>query len=120
MEKINISIKNLYFILLIAFVSCNLRKDLTKFNISNKVIRNLENKNYIIIYFNQNCSYPSGFGNIYRNNIDFIVNEEDKDHIYTYNEELTIKKDFGIEIHFNKIINSLQYFFDRDFDENIK
>ena len=90
--KINIFIKYLYFILLIRFVSSNLGKNFTKFIINDNFLRDLETDNYIIIYFNQSCNYLSGFENQYRNNISFIINEEEKDYKYTSKEELFVKK----------------------------
>ena len=100
--KKNIFIKILYFLILIRFVG------------------NLNNDNYIIIYFNQSCSYPSGFGNQFRNHINYIVNEEKNDHKYESKEELFVNSGFRIEIHFNKTINSLRSFFDGCYDENMK
>ena len=42
--------------------------------ITNKAFpRNLEDDNYIIIIFNQDCYYSSGFLNIKRHNIDYII-----------------------------------------------
>ena len=45
------------------------------------------------------------------------MNEEKKDHKYKSKEELFVNRGFGIEIHFNKTINSLKSFFDGNYDE---
>ena len=81
--------------------------------------RNLDYDNYIILYFNKDCYYPYGFVNIYRNDIDFIINKKNKKKKYTKEESLNVTKDYGIEIHFNKYINSLYHFFDSEKDENM-
>ena len=79
----------------------------------------LDNDNYIILYFNKDCYYSYGFVNEYRNDIDFIINENNKNIIYTKEESLNVIKDYGIEIHFNKAIRSLEKFFDSKKDENM-
>ena len=79
----------------------------------------LDNDNYIILYFNKDCYYSYGFVNEYRNDIDFIINENNKNIIYTKEESLNVIKDYGIEIHFNKAIRSLEKFFDSEKDENM-
>ena len=92
-----------------------LRQDLTKFKMINKdninnvkrqITRNLEKDNYIVLYFIQDCYYSSGFVNEYRNDIDFIINENNKNIKYTKEEPFNVKKDYGIEIHFTKALNS--------------
>ena len=78
---------NISLIILIILVSYSKGKNLTILNMINKdnvnsvnsqIPRNLENDNYILLYFNQDCSYSSGFVNEYRNEIDFIINENNK------------------------------------------
>ena len=72
----------LYLIILACPLPYALRKDLTKHSIASKdtakrdFSRNLENDNYIIIYFNEKCSYFFGFQNEYRNNITYIIDEK--------------------------------------------
>ena len=113
MKKILFFVMNLYLIILEGF---NFRKDLIKFkmkdnnSVDNKFLRNLENDNYIVIYFNQDCYYSSGFQNIKRDNIDFIINEENKNNKYTSSQALYIHKGFKIEIHFKIEISDLNFF----------
>ena len=84
--------------------------------------RNLErdnaNDNYMLIYFKEDCNYQQ-FSNIYRTEISFIINKENNENL-TSKEILTIHKGFGIEIHFNKAIRNLEYFFSRGLDENMQ
>ena len=61
-----------------------------------EVQRNLDYDNYIILYFNKDCYYPYGFVNIYRNDIDFIINKKNKKKKYTKEESLNVTKDYGI------------------------
>ena len=74
---------------------------------------------YIILYFKEDCNYSEGFKNEYRNNISFIIERENNTKLNS-EETLFINKNFGIEIHFNSIINNLNYFFSRNYDENMK
>ena len=58
-----------------------LGKDLKNLKIEEEVSvhshtpRNLENNNYIVLYFNHDFFYSSGFVNEYRNDIDFFINK---------------------------------------------
>ena len=115
----------LYLIILVCPLPYALRKDLTKHSLTSKdsakkeFLRNLENDNYIIIYFNKDCYYPSGFTNIFRNNISYIFNDKTKMK-YSGQEYLPVYRAFGIEIHFNTTIKSLYFFFADNMDENMK
>ena len=84
--------------------------------------RNVEgtngNDNYMLIYFKEDCNYQK-FSNIYRTEISFIINKENNANL-TSKETLIIHKRFGIEIHFNKAIRNLEYFFSRGLDENMQ
>ena len=114
MRKILFFVMNLYLIILEGF---NFRKDLIKFKMANKdsidkkFPRNLEYDNYIVLYFNKDCYYASGFQNIKRDNINFIINEEYKYNKYTSSQALYIHKGFKIEIHFKIEISDLNFFF---------
>ena len=76
-------------------------------NINNQKRRNVENDNYIILYFNQDCNYSYGFINYYRYDIDYIINKNNKNIKYKGEEPLNVKKEYGIEIHFNKTIRNI-------------
>ena len=128
MEKISFLMIYLFFFRFVMPIPHKLRKDLAKLKMINKdrvnglksqISRNLENDNYIVLYFTQDCYYSSGFVNEYRNDIDFIINENNKNIKYTKEEQFYVRKDYGIEIHFNKAINSLNNFFDSNKDENM-
>ena len=84
--------------------------------------RNLNDDNFMILYFNQDCQYSSGFGleSRYRNDVDFIINGNIKIIKFAKNESFSVTKGIGIEIHFNKAINSLFRFFDRRKDKNME
>ena len=74
-------LKSFSLIILLVSASQILGKNLTKFkmlhkdNVNISTSRNLEKDNYIVLYFNQNCYYSSGFVNKYRSDIDFIINK---------------------------------------------
>ena len=73
-----------------------------------------EEKNYIIIYYNGETKYTS-FLNERRYNISKIVlGSEDKGP----QESFTISSSSGLEVHFNEVIKSLDYFFSKDYDSN--
>ena len=101
-KKRRIFIINIYFFILLGSISNNLGKDLIK-----NVPRNLENEcdNYIVLYYNHNCSYLSGFHNSYRNDIDFIIIKENNYSLLSNSEKFNIHKGFEIEIYF---INQLK------------
>ena len=128
MEKISFLMIYLFFFRFVMPIPHESKKDLTKLKMINKdsinelksqISRNLENDNYIVLYFTQDCYYSSGFVNEYRNDIDFIINENNKNIKYTKEEPFNVIKAYGIEIHFNKNISSLNSFFDSDKDENM-
>ena len=74
-----------------------------------------EEKNYIIIYYNGEIKYTS-FLNERRYNISKIVlGSEDKGP----QESFTISSSSGLEVHFNEVIKSLDYFFSKDYDSNV-
>ena len=116
------------FSLIIFSISASqiLGKNLTKYKIINEnnmegqTPRNLESDNYMVIYFNKDCKYSSGFVNIFRNDIDFIINK--KNYLkYKKESPFSVTKDYGIEIHFGKAINSLYRFFNYyNYDENMR
>lgn len=123
-----IFITNLSFFILVLLESLSLGKNLTKFKkinkdndniFNNQAPRYLENDNYIVIYFTNDCNYSSGFINDYRTDIDFIIQGDNKTK-YEKQDQLYIQKDNGIEIHFGKAINSLNSFFNSNEDENMK
>ena len=73
-----------------------------------------EEKNYIIIYYNGETKYTS-FLNERRYNISKIVlGSEDK----RPEEPFTISSSSGLEVHFNEVIKSLDFFFSKDYDPN--
>ena len=89
---------------------------------SNYVIRNLEetirNDSYMIIYFKKDCEYKE-FYNIYRRNISYIINQENNVKL-TSKTAFNINKEFGIEIHFETEVKSLEYFFSKGLDKNME
>ena len=115
-------LKSFSLIILLVSASQILGKNLTKFkmlhkdNVNISISRNLEKDNYIVLYFNQDCNYSSGFANEYRSDIDFIINKININIKYKKERPFNVTKDFGIEIHFNKAISSLNSYFDSDYD----
>ena len=117
--------------LLICFTSIILGKSFTKFqnkgidsiNSEKSFLRELEKKNeydsYIVLYFKEDCSYSEGFKNNYRSNISYILNRENNNKL-TSEEILIIRKEIGIEIHFNSPIMKLDTFFSSPFDANME
>jgi len=116
---------SLYLIILVRSEPHNLGKDLTKFNLKDKdssyskAQRNLGNDNYIVLYFNQDCNYSSGFVNDYRKDIDYIINVKNRNRKYKKDDPLYVYKGFWIEIHFSKAISSLEKIFNNLYDENM-
>ena len=116
-------------IILIVVASNALGKHLTTnkkvetYNSKENAPRNLQEANnydsYIILKFNEDCSYSNGFKNNYRNDISYIINKESNARI-TSEEKLEINKDFGIEIHFSSPVISLAYFFHLNYDKNMQ
>ena len=73
--------------------------------------------NYIILYFNNECSYANGFKNNYRNGINFInYNGE----TITDSSVLNIIEDTHLEIHFKTSITSMEKFFSQEEDTNMQ
>jgi len=79
MGKMDILFVNLFLIILLISSPLIFGKNITKlkiinknniFNINNQEKRNLENDNYIILYFNHDFIYSNGFANYYRYDID--------------------------------------------------
>ena len=78
-----------------------------------------DSTNLIIIYFNKDVEYKSGFasGIESRNNIEFLINGNgDKINV---NESLSINKGKKLEIYLNKETTSLKSFFNSDLDPNM-
>ena len=86
--------------------------------------RNLQEdgNNYIILYFNQNCEYPKGFKNNYRNDISIVKQRYDNYILNELNasEGMTLYKDAEIEIHFARPTKTLERFFDVTYDKNME
>ena len=87
MKKMSILVITLFLFISVIPIPYILRKNLIKLKNINKdkvnkennhVPRNLENDNYIILYYNKDCYYNYGFLNKYRNGIDFIIIENNK------------------------------------------
>ena len=79
-----------------------------KFNIETEMC---ESDNYIVLYFNHDCTYVNGFKKDFRNDINFI----------NYNNEtvidtvaLNILEGTKLEIHFKSTITSMENFFSRE------
>jgi len=87
------------------------------YNIESK---QFDSKNLIIIYFDKDVEYKSGFINNIesRKNIDFIINGYHADKIKG-NEYLNIHKGQKIEIYLQQEITNLKSFFDSDLDSNM-
>ena len=131
---------NLFLIILVMPKPHNIRKNLKNSNVINKdssnnaneqFKRNLNDDNYMILYFNQDCSYPNGFvktnnyflslfDNVYRNDVDFIIISNNKNKKYAKNEGFNVVKGCGVEIHFNEAVKGLSGFFDAFYDINMK
>ena len=95
-------------------------KMLHKDNVNFSTSRNLEEDNYIVLNFNRKCNYSSGFSNYFRYDINFIINKKNISIKYKKESPFNVTKDYGIEIHFNKAISSLNSYFDSDYDKNMK
>ena len=102
---------------------CRKEKSIQYLNIKNKCgYYNIDKKefdstNLIIIYFNNDVEYKSGFINNIesRNNI-YFINNGDK---ISPNEFLSINKGKKVEIYLNEEATSLKSFFDSDLDSNM-
>ena len=75
-----------------------------------------EEKNYIIIYYNGEITYKK-FLNKERSSVSKIVLDGTEKGL---EEEFTISSGSGLEVHFNEVIKSLDYFFYTDYDSNAK
>ena len=49
---------------------------MSKDNVNIQTPRNLENDNYMVLYFNQDCEYAHGFAYFERYDIDFIIDRK--------------------------------------------
>ena len=80
-----------------------------------------ESSNYIIIYYAEDTEYKKGFGNKFRENIDFII-AEDRNKKIAPSESFSIVRGNKIEIYYKDTtkIKSLQSYFDSNEDENAK
>ena len=74
-----------------------------------------ESSNYILLYYNKNIKY-NNFINKYRNDISFILYNE---HEYLKNE-INISPGVKLELHFLENVNSMESFFDSNYDSNMK
>ena len=101
MGKMDILFVNLFLIILLISSPLIFGKNITKlkiinknniFNINNQEKRNLENDNYIILYFNHDCIYSNGFVNYYRYDIDYIINKNNRNKKYAREESFNVKK----------------------------
>ena len=76
--------------------------------------RKLQEDNYIIVIYNEDVEYSSGFQNSERTSINYIsYNGMD----YTPTLPLSIIANQEIKIYIYKETTSLEYFFDKDLDE---
>ena len=83
------------------------------------IFRKLEEYDtYITLSFKEDCTYQTGFGNIFRNGINYIKNTQNDEKFYS-GDTLTIIKDTEFEIHFNESVTNLNYFFSSSDDENM-
>ena len=73
--------------------------------------------NFIDLYFNEKCNYSNGFKNKYRDGINFIKYNNS---IKSNSEDLQIKADSIIEIHFNNDISKIDNFFSQVEDKNLQ
>ena len=72
--------------------------------------------NYIIVHYNKDTNYSNGFNNSFRQDISFIVLKNEK---LTSKDELNIKSDTNLEIHFYTPINNMEKFFSQTEDNNM-
>ena len=102
----------------------NLSKDLggtLEYNIKRK----LEEENYILIIYKENADYTSqNFSILYDSIHDMKFNFRKTISKIVYNNNsyedinFIIEKNKIVELHFSAAVESLQYFFDKDFDSN--
>ena len=74
---------------------------------------------YMILYFLEDLNYSESFNNSYRENISYILNRKDNAK-FKAEEKIEVDKGFGIEIHFDKPVNSLNNFFSSFYDGNME
>ena len=78
------------------------------------------NDNFVVLYFDKDTTYESGFNNIYRNGtIDFIINREHYSKL-SDTDKFRIKKGQKIEVYFSSNLASLSYYFSGDYDKNMR
>ena len=102
---------------------CQKEKSIQNLDIENKCgyfnidKSEFDSTNLIIIYFNENVKYKSGFvsGIESRNNIEFLINGDK----INAHESLSINKGKKLEIYLDKETTSLKSFFDSDLDPNM-
>ena len=75
-----------------------------------------ENDYYIILYFNKDSYYKNGFKNNYRENINYIIYN---DEILSEKKEINIKTGSKLEVHYNYPIYDSQHFFNCENDNNM-
>ena len=76
-----------------------------------------QSSNFISVYYGESFQYKRRFGNIYRRDINFINNNGTS---HTPEEKLNIKENSRIEIHFSFPISSLNNFFNKKYDQNVR
>ena len=78
------------------------------------------NDNFVVLYFDKDTTYESGFNNTYRNGtIDFIINREHYSKL-SDTDKFRIKKGQKIEVYFSSNLASLSYYFSGDYDKNMR
>ena len=84
----------------------------------------LKCRNYLKVKYGNKTEYKNGFiyndkgeQNIYRNNIDFILNGQDN---VTSEENLVISAGSEIRIYLNENKESIEHFFDSEYDPNVE
>ena len=92
-------------------------ENINKNNINQRKL--YEYDNYITIYFKEDVTYESGFSNIFRKNISFIINTQN-DTEKIKEEQININKDYGIQIHFSEKVTTLFSFFSRYNEQNMQ
>ena len=78
------------------------------------------NDNFVVLYFDEDTTYESGFNNKYRNGtIDFIINREHYSKL-SDTDKFRIKKGQKIEVYFSSNLANLSYYFSDDYDKNMR
>ena len=87
-----------------------------KFELNNpRILQKSDYKSYIIITYNREVIYGSGFYCYYRRDVSKIIYQNKE---YSNTDFLYIKANTNVEIHFNGPVSSLQCFFDSVHCEN--